>query len=74
MRWWSQIYFQNAKREVPQLLNKLTEVCIEAQYYLTDFIISPKEQGYTIQPNNPGTCDGIKNYIFNIKAESDSEY
>ena len=51
-----------------------TEVCVEAQERLTRFIVTMKERGYTISPDDPGQWDGTSNHQFIITGESDSEY
>ena len=74
MAQWSRPDIQNAQYEISQFLQAPTEECVEAQERLTRFIVTTKERGYTISPDDPGKLDGTSNYQFVITGESDFEY
>jgi hypothetical protein len=39
-----------------------------------NYIVSTKDRGYTIRPDNPGSWDRTRDYLFFITGESDSNY
>jgi hypothetical protein len=71
---WTRLDCQNACRECSQFMQKATKKCSEHLDRLCNYIVSTKNRGYTIRPDNPGTWDGTRNYLFKISGESDSNY
>jgi hypothetical protein len=71
---WSRLDCQNATRECSQFMQKATRKCVDHLDRLCNYIVSTKERGYTIRPDNPGSWDGTRDYLFKISGESDSNY
>jgi hypothetical protein len=55
-------------------MQKATRKCIYHLDRLCNYIVSMNERGYTIRPDNPGTWDGTRYFLFFITGESDSNY
>jgi hypothetical protein len=56
------------------LLMSVLNLCKRLQENICNYIISTKERGYTICPDNPRTWDGTRDFLFFITGESDSNY
>jgi hypothetical protein len=55
-------------------MQKATRKCIDHLDRLCNYVVSTRERGYTIRPDNPGTWDGTRDFLFYIEGESDSNY
>ena len=55
-------------------MSNVREACIPYMNQLCEFIVKTKDRGHIIKPNNPGSWDGTRNYLFVISGESDADY
>jgi len=63
---------------VRELSTQMQKACTRAQKALKrvmNYIVSTKEKGLTLKPDNPGTWDGRKGtHVFRVMGKCDSEY
>ena len=61
-------------RECSGFMSNVKEACVEHMNDMCKFIVKTKDSGCIIQPDNPGSWDGMKDFLFKISGESDTDW
>ena len=64
----------NPTRECSGFMSNVKKAWIEHMNNMCKFIVRTKDQGCIIKPDDPGSWDGTKDFLFKISGESDADW